>query len=137
MWLLRAYLIAGLLCHKTVWEVLKRRSEKQRKAWQGVRLGLVKAAKLGILAGILAQALLPMDVLAMASDPVLLRTVGATIYSLGLLVAVLARIELGENWSNIETPEIGLTHSVRSEGMYRYIRHPIYVGDLFLLLGLE
>ena len=28
-------------------------------------------------------------------------------------------------------------HAVVSSGIYRYIRHPIYTGDILLLLGLE
>ena len=73
------------------------------------------------------------------ADPraLLLRTVGTLIYSVGLALALLARIQLGQNWLDIETAAIKDRQQVVSSGVYRYVRHPIYGGDLLLLLGLE
>ncbi len=137
MFLLRVYLLAGLLTHKAIWELLKRRSGTEREPASGMALKLVKVLKLGILLGIVAQTLLPMDVLPIAREALLIRVIGAAIYTVGLLVAILARLQLGKNWFDIETPQVKGDHAVVSAGLYRYIRHPIYVGDLALLLGLE
>jgi protein-S-isoprenylcysteine O-methyltransferase Ste14 len=137
MILLRAYLLAGLLIHKAIWELLKWRSGTEPKPRRGVALKLIKAVKLGVLLGIVAQTLLPMDVLPIAGDSPLRRIAGAAIYTLGLLVAIVGRLQLGDNWFDIETPLVKGDHIVVSTGLYRYIRHPIYVGDLLLLLGLE
>ena len=41
------------------------------------------------------------------------------------------------NWSDIETAEVLCEHAVVSHGVYRYVRHPIYIGDIALLVGLE
>jgi protein-S-isoprenylcysteine O-methyltransferase Ste14 len=99
-------------------------------------LTLVKAVKIAILLGILVQVWLP-DVLPISEDPFAIRVIGTAIYTAGLLVAIAARFQLGDNWSNIETGQV-LTHQqVVSRGIYSYIRHPIYTGDLLLLLGLE
>jgi protein-S-isoprenylcysteine O-methyltransferase Ste14 len=59
------------------------------------------------------------------------------VYTLGLVVAVLGRLHLGNNWSDIEVGRIQETHQAVTTGIYRFLRHPIYVGDLLLLLGLE
>jgi protein-S-isoprenylcysteine O-methyltransferase Ste14 len=54
-----------------------------------------------------------------------------------LLTAIAARFQLGENWANIETGQILERQQVVAKGVYGFIRHPIYTGDLLLLLGLE
>jgi protein-S-isoprenylcysteine O-methyltransferase Ste14 len=54
-----------------------------------------------------------------------------------LATAIAARFQLGENWANIETGQVLDSQSVVANGVYAYVRHPIYIGDLLLLLGLE
>jgi protein-S-isoprenylcysteine O-methyltransferase Ste14 len=98
---------------------------------------LVKLVKLLILAAIIAQTVLPMDILPISAEPAALRLAGLAIFTLGLLTAVAARIQLGANWSDIEEGKIADRHAVVSSGIYGYIRHPIYTGDILLLLGLE
>jgi protein-S-isoprenylcysteine O-methyltransferase Ste14 len=48
-----------------------------------------------------------------------------------------SRLQLGSNWSDIETAKVLRDQAVVAIGVYRYIRHPIYVGDLLLLIGLQ
>jgi protein-S-isoprenylcysteine O-methyltransferase Ste14 len=135
---LRIYLLAGLLTHKFVWEILKRRDRlpygsRERKP---LRVRLVKAVKVAILLGIVAQTFLP-EVLPIAADPPGLVWAGTAIFTAGLAVALAGRLQLGRNWSDIEAGSVRRGHAVVDTGIYRYIRHPIYVGDLALLLGLE
>jgi protein-S-isoprenylcysteine O-methyltransferase Ste14 len=58
---------------------------------------------------------------------------GLIIFLLGLLLAIWARLYLGKNWgtpmSQKQDPELV------TSGPYRYIRHPIYTGILFAMLG--
>lgn len=132
---LRIYLLAGLVTHKAIWQFLRPRGGLSEPAASRATL-LTKAVKLLILLGLAAQTLGP-EVLPIAGDPAPRRFLGAAIYTAGLLVAVMARIQLGSNWSDIEAPEIKSGHALVATGVYRYIRHPIYVGDLMLLLGIE
>jgi protein-S-isoprenylcysteine O-methyltransferase Ste14 len=139
MLLLRIYLLAGLIIHKLVWEVLKRRQGdgvSRPRAARSARLQLVKAVKVAILLGIAAQTLTA-DLLPIAEDATLLRILGAVIYTTGLIVAIVSRLQLGSNWSDIETAKVLRDQAVVAIGVYRYIRHPIYVGDLLLLIGLQ
>jgi protein-S-isoprenylcysteine O-methyltransferase Ste14 len=134
-YVVRAYLLAGLIFHKAVWEVLKRNAPP---AAAGPLLTAVKLVKIGILAGIIVQTLLPFEVLPIAAGGALrLLWTGLLVYTTGLLIAVAARIQLGRNWSDIEAAQLRRDHAVISNGLYRYIRHPIYTGDLLLLAGLE
>ena len=135
---LRLYLLGGLVLHKVVWEVLKRRQGAQagRSEKQSPKLLVVKAVKVGILLAIIAQTLVP-DFLPIVPDPGALRVWGAAIYTAGLAIAITGRLQLGGNWLDIEAAGVLERQRVVDGGLYRYIRHPIYSGDLLLLLGLE
>ena len=137
---LRLYLLAGLIAHKAVWEILKRRkapsTEKPAPKAQTLSVKLVKAVKVAILLGIVAQTMLP-EILPISQQPFLLRVVGVAVYTAGLLIAVIARFQLDNNWSDIETAQVLSHQQVVSNGIYGYVRHPIYVGDILLLFGLE
>jgi protein-S-isoprenylcysteine O-methyltransferase Ste14 len=141
MLFLRAYLFLGLLAHKVLWEVLKRGREAdpaEETAKPSLKLRLVKAVKVAILMGILLQTVLPWDILPLpAAGRPQIKIAGVIIYSLGLIIAILGRIHLGDSWSDIETPRAGEEAPMVTQGVYSYIRHPIYAGDLLLLLGLE
>lgn len=139
--LLRVYLLAGLVAHKVVWEALKRQSagtvdrSPHPNGPSALRRAL-RLVKTGILLGLVLQALSP-EVLPIVAHARLLRVVGVVIYTLGLVVAILGRFHLGASWSDIEAPQVRRDHAVVAHGVYRYIRHPIYVGDLLLVLGFE
>ena len=131
---LRLYLLAGLLAHKALWEWMKR--GRTRTVAPELRASLVKVVKIGILAGIVLQTVMP-EILPIARDAGALRTIGAALFTFGLATAILGRVQLGSNWSDIEAAEIRREHAVVSKGIYGFIRHPIYTGDLLLLVGLE
>jgi protein-S-isoprenylcysteine O-methyltransferase Ste14 len=59
------------------------------------------------------------------------------LYSLGLSIAVIGRVQLGKNWVNLEDYQILSSQKLVDTGIYNYIRHPIYAGDILLLIGLE
>jgi protein-S-isoprenylcysteine O-methyltransferase Ste14 len=137
--LLRAYLLAGLVGHKVVWEILKRRqglASGGPTPSRSVLATLLKAAKVAILAFLVAQTLLP-EVLPILEDATPLRILGVPLYTLGLAIAVCGRLQLGDNWADIEAAQVLQHQTVVATGLYRYIRHPIYTGDLIMLLGLE
>jgi protein-S-isoprenylcysteine O-methyltransferase Ste14 len=102
-----------------------------------LRVRVAKLAKAVVLGAILVQTATPWYWLPIAVDPGPLVAAGLVIYTIGLTVAIAARVQLGGNWSDIEAAQV-LTHqTVVQRGIYRFIRHPIYVGDLLLLTGLE
>jgi len=135
--LLRAYLLGGLLAHKAVWEILKRRQPpRDTPKIQTPRTRLLSAVKVVILAALVVQTVAP-EFLPIARDPAALRIVGTILYTLGLLMALTARLQLGGNWSDIEKASVLENHALVAHGLYRWVRHPIYAGDVLLLLGLE
>jgi protein-S-isoprenylcysteine O-methyltransferase Ste14 len=135
--LFRIYLLLGLALHKAVWEIMKRREDRPReKKSQPLKTRLVSGAKLAVLAAVVVQILAP-ELLPISRTPTTLRAAGLLLYTLGLVTAVAARIQLGRNWSDIERSYVKQDHALVAHGLYRVVRHPIYAGDLLLLLGLE
>lgn len=137
--LLRVYLFAGLAAHKILWELLKRNRDKsspQQSPRQTTFLQIVKAGKIAVTLGLFVQLFLP-EILPITDSSLVPRVVGVILFTLGLFIAVLARLELGNNWSDIEAGLVKQNHMLVNRGVYRYIRHPIYTGDLVMLLGFE
>lgn len=134
--LLKIYLLAGLVAHKAVWEYLRVKSGTRPVETRTAGISLIKAVKVLVLLGIVVQTLLP-DIFPILAEPFVLRIAGTAIFTVGLAVAILGRVQLGDNWANIETGQVLEVQQVVSRGLYRYIRHPIYTGDVLLLLGLE
>jgi protein-S-isoprenylcysteine O-methyltransferase Ste14 len=132
------YLLTGLLLHKAVWEVMKRRDrtppQPKTRPPEARFLSLVKVA---ILAAIIVQAAFGIAIVPIANSPGPIVLAGLALYTVGLLTSVTARIQLGRNWSDIEKSYVKQDHALVEHGLYRYIRHPIYTGDLLLLTGLE
>ncbi len=135
---LRIWFLAGLLLHKAVWEVMKRRSGSGPVVRRAVplKVQLVKLIKIAILLGILVQTVAP-AVFPISGDPGMLRAAGFVLFTAGLAIALLGRVQLGDNWLDIETAGVKREQRVASAGIYAWIRHPIYIGDLLLLIGLE
>ena len=136
MFYLQIYLLFGLVFHKVVWEMLRKTSVEKPHEPKSLQLIAVKAVKIGILLGVIIQIFLP-EILPVSAEPFALRTVGTIVYTIGLLTAIAARFQLGDNWANIETGQVLTSQKVVAKGIYGLIRHPIYTGDLLLLLGLE
>src|ERR1700686_1634650 len=96
---LRLFLLLGLVAHKGVWEVLKRRQSAPRPS-STPAVVLIKLAKIAILAGLCVQTVVP-EVLPILSDPTTLRLAGGLLFATGLALAITARFQLGRQWSDI------------------------------------
>jgi protein-S-isoprenylcysteine O-methyltransferase Ste14 len=59
--------------------------------------------------------------------------VGAVVCLAGAGFALWARLILGKNWSARAEEKVG--HSLVTTGPYAFVRHPIYTGFLFGMLG--
>jgi protein-S-isoprenylcysteine O-methyltransferase Ste14 len=134
--LVRAALFLGLVLHKAIWEILKRADRPALRAAVPLRLRVVKVVKILVLAFLLVQTLF-LDILPISGAPAQLHLVGGAFYLLGLSLAITARMQLGRNWLDLENFDVRPTQRIVDRGIYRYVRHPIYTGDLLLVTGLE
>jgi protein-S-isoprenylcysteine O-methyltransferase Ste14 len=134
---LRLMLLLGLVVHKGVWEVLKRaHGGRMSRAHVEPVVRVVKSAKLAVLAFLIVQTIC-LEILPIAREPGRLRSLGGALFMIGLAVAIIARVQLGQNWMDLEDARVLPEQSLVQHGLYRYVRHPIYTGDLLLLAGLE
>ena len=136
---LRMTLFLGLVLHKLLWELMRKGVRKP--AVQHLFTGLsakvfVKPLKALALAFFLFQTLF-LNIFPIAGDPSALRFWGTLVYFLGLGTAILGRVQLDQNWIDLEDYQVLPEQSLTTKGIYRYIRHPIYTGDIVLLTGLE
>jgi protein-S-isoprenylcysteine O-methyltransferase Ste14 len=136
---LRLVLFAGLVLHKLVWEVLKRKdgaSAVDRQSSTRQPRTSLKLLKALVLCFLVTQTLF-LNVLPILRRPNRLALFGAVIYLLGLSLALAGRMQLGRNWSDLEDSRVLPDQSLVTRGIYQYVRHPIYAGDVLLLAGLE
>jgi protein-S-isoprenylcysteine O-methyltransferase Ste14 len=138
MIVLRAILVSGLVLHKVVWEVWKRKDGVAASTTAPATLvkRLLKEAKVAFLVFLVLQAA-ALDVLPLPASWSASRSAGLILFAIGLGMSVAGRIQLGNNWSNIEDGQVHTDQALESGGIYHFIRHPIYAGDTVLLFGLE
>ncbi len=136
---LRLYLLLGMVIHKLVWEILKRRKGAPQSESPKLEFNfktLVKIVKTLILIFLIIQTAF-LDVFPILDDPLALRIFGVLLYTAGLVLAIIARVQLGQNWANLEDFQVLRGQQLVQTGIYQYIRHPIYTGDFLFVLGLE
>jgi len=97
---------------------------------------ILKVIKVAVLAGLVIQTLF-LNLLPFRRDSIWRRALGGLLFFGGLMTAIAGRVHLGDNWANIEDYQVLPEQSLVTKGIYRYIRHPIYAGDMFLLVGLQ
>lgn len=138
--LYQIYLFIGMLIHKLVWEVLKRQSGSrapEHTPWSWSLSNLMKVIKIAFLVFLVIQTLFLDSLFPITANPNAIRMIGIGIYTLGLVLAIVGRIQLGNNWVNLEDAQVLSHQQLVDAGIYRFIRHPIYSGDFLLVLGLE
>jgi protein-S-isoprenylcysteine O-methyltransferase Ste14 len=132
-------LFLGLVLHKLLWELLKARDGRRKTRYQAQGLigkWFIKPLKLVVLVFFAVQTLF-LNLFPIVQEGSILRICGMVIYFIGLGTAVLGRVQLGKNWVDLEDYQVLPEQSLTTNGIYRYIRHPIYSGDILLLTGLE
>jgi protein-S-isoprenylcysteine O-methyltransferase Ste14 len=140
--LIRVLLFSGLIIRKLVWEIWKRKgvAGNGAKGTQSVARGpiknLIKFIKIAFLLFLIAQSIF-LDVLPIIGAPAILKFAGLGLFFTGLCVSIFGRIHLAENWIELEERQVLPGQALVTRGIYRYIRHPIYLGDVLLITGFE
>lgn len=66
-----------------------------------------------------------------------LQILGIILSGTGLVICLCARKVLGDNWTYASEYQIKPRHELVRNGIYAYIRHPIYFGSGLMLIGAE
>lgn len=67
--------------------------------------------------------------------PLTVQVLGFILVVIGIGISVIARINLGTNWTHAASYQIKQEHTLITHGVYLYVRHPIYSGLIFALTG--
>ena len=108
---------------------VKRTKERQPLLGRSIYIGFM------VVAAVLLNGAIPKTYLTRVFLP---HTVGTSILAdaivlAGFIIAVWARVVLGDNWSSRVT--VKENHELIERGPYRLVRHPIYSGLLLMILG--
>lgn len=135
----RILLLLGLASHKFLWEYLKVQGGHAQVKDEDVKTQtrIIKGVKTGVLLGFFIQTAFFDSLFPFSVQPTALRLVGLGIFAAGWIIAVRARLELGDRWSNVEDSQVPVGKGLVTSGVYSVIRHPLYLGDILLVLGLE
>jgi protein-S-isoprenylcysteine O-methyltransferase Ste14 len=83
--------------------------------------------------GIFVVFFLIKNVVLIIPHSVILNIVSLFSVMIGLIIAIVARYSLSDNWS--KDVVLKKNHTLITKGIYTYIRHPIYSGYLLMGLG--
>jgi len=62
---------------------------------------------------------------------------GLLLVFVSICISITARISLGSNWAHAAEYQIKKGHTLTTDGIYKYIRHPIYTGMFLSCIGAE
>lgn len=62
-----------------------------------------------------------------------LRALAAVVFAVGCVIAIVAGVSLGRALT--ATPVPTAAGSLRTDGLYRYVRHPIYTGVILIVVA--
>ena len=66
-----------------------------------------------------------------------IQILGFILVFIAFVISIAARDTLGSNWAHAADYQIKKNHQLVTQGIYRYIRHPIYTGFILSMVGAE
>ncbi len=109
------------------------RSEKRKRS--GIYI-ISKYANFGI-SFLIAFQLLGFKIFPIKNFSIIFGVLGFSIFLIGILISSLARITLGSSWTPGYNYQIKPNQLLITNGIYKYIRHPIYIGILLAYIGAD
>ncbi|MGH7246045.1 MAG: methyltransferase family protein [Candidatus Levyibacteriota bacterium] len=139
MFILLAKLITALLIltRYFFWFITENRAKNrvtQKKDIKNIMLGASTdtLTTVFLIAQLISSPLLPLHVY---KDVV--QTTGFIVVLIGFSFLLAARIALAENWTSAVEAHIKKDHKLITDGVYAFVRHPIYLGYTLLCIGSE
>lgn len=89
------------------------------------------------LGGLIAYQLLFNPTLWPFASNMFTQLLGLILVIIGIGVSVIGRYQLGKNWTHAAHYQVKPQQVLVTTGIYRYIRHPIYIGMCLAYIGAE
>ncbi len=99
---------------------------RRGKDYRGISVGYIVSAFLTLIVS-------PIDSDRFLVDPAIQKTIGAIIFFIGALTGYLSKKALGRNFRVFAAPR--RSGSLVQDGVYRYVRHPMYTAVILTLAG--
>jgi protein-S-isoprenylcysteine O-methyltransferase Ste14 len=131
-----------LLCFtlwRVYWKISENKTESENPKKQ-IAIPLFSErgiTKMGVVIpmGITVIQLLGFPILSITTNEFFFQLLGLSLAILGTAICIAARKELASNWAAAYEYQIKKRHELITTGIYRYIRHPIYTGLIFMIAG--
>lgn len=78
-----------------------------------------------------------LSILPIKNASVDMQLIGLFLIVIGVSISITARKELGTNWAHAYEYQVKQRQELVTTGIYSYIRHPIYAGLIFAIIGGE
>lgn len=135
--MLRLITLFLLLLQWSYWVFKSKEAEKSKPRIQPTSFRAIIEKLFGIVSySVIFLQLLGIKMYPFSSDS-LIQYIGFILFLSGLTISITARKRLDSNWTHAYEYQIKRNHSIVTEGIYRYIRHPIYTSTIFMLLGTQ
>lgn len=119
------------------WIITERKADAEKQKSKPVSVwAITKRVVTQMLGVVIGVQLLGVEIVSFPKDTNI-QLIGLGIVVLGVFVSVVARRELGANWTHAAEYQIKKGHELVTSGIYKYIRHPIYTGFILSVVGAE
>lgn len=136
--LLKLAILVLFLAWRFYWWISEQKANKEKDKTRHATLKEKLVHSLIVLTGaLIVVQLLGFRIWELPYKSFVLQVAGFKLALLGVYVSAVGRKELGTNWVSGHEYQIKKDHTLITSGIYRYIRHPIYSGMFFMLLGME
>lgn len=137
--ILRAITIGVLLLRSGYWYVTGRIAQKEKPGETTHSFRSVGGRFVSFLLQIVIffQLLNLVIILPIVSEKMVIQILGTGVCLVGIAISLIARMQLGINWSHAADYQIKKNHQLITTGIYSFVRHPIYLGLALSWIGAE
>jgi len=119
------------------WFIKSKEAEKKKPKTQFTSFKIIIEKFFGIVGNtVVTFQLIGMKIYPFSSNT-LIHYFGFFLVLVGITLAITARKQLDSNWTHAYDYQIKREHTLVTDGIYQYIRHPIYSGIIFTSLGVQ
>jgi protein-S-isoprenylcysteine O-methyltransferase Ste14 len=111
--------------------------QKPKTSYNAVSDKIIRRWLMRVIEIVMILQILGLQLFPISGKPFLPQVIGFMLIVIGVSISVSARKALGANWTHAYEYQIKKEHALITEGIYAYIRHPIYTGLYIAFIGGE